>query len=140
MRAFAVSDITSPVDQVTTIPFLLECDVVEYYHSSTKVVQDDWFELMRVWGQGFVCISHEPVYLPRMLTLRESEFPLQADYVKEFRSCVIKWKVIPVPSGWVTWLTLDLLKGCRMTPSAGSTSLRSVRNCVLEDPSASIPW
>ena len=48
MRAFAPLDITSPLDQVTTIPFLLESDAVEYYHSFTKQVQDDWFELMRV--------------------------------------------------------------------------------------------
>ena len=93
MRAFALSDITSTVDQVTTIPFLLEGDVVEYYHSLTKVVQEDWFELMRVLGQRFDCISHEPVYLSRMLTLRESGFPRHADYVKEFRTCVIKSKV-----------------------------------------------
>ena len=42
MRAFALSDITAPVDQVTTIPFLLEGDAVEYYHSLTKVVQHEW--------------------------------------------------------------------------------------------------
>ena len=93
MRAFALSDITLPVDQVTTIPFLLEGDAVESYHSLTKVVQDDWFELMRVLGQRLDCISHEPVYLLRMLTLRESEFPRHADYVKEFRTCLIKSKV-----------------------------------------------
>ena len=93
MRAFALSDITSTVDQVTTIPFLLEGDAVEYYHSLTKVVQDDWFKLLRVFGQRFDCISHEPVYLSRMLTLKESEFPRHADYVKEFRTCVIKSKV-----------------------------------------------
>ena len=93
MRAFALSDITSTVDQVTTIPFLLEGDAVEYYHSLTKVVQDDSFELMRVLGQRFDCISHEPVYLSRVLTLKESEFPPHADYVKEFRNCAIKSKV-----------------------------------------------
>ena len=93
MRAFALSDITSPVDRVTTIPFLLKGDAVEYYHSLAKVVQDDWFELMRVLGQRFDCISHEPVYLWRVLTLRESEFPRHADYVKEFLTCVIKSKV-----------------------------------------------
>ena len=48
MRAFALSDITSSVDEVTTIPFLLEGDAVEYYHSLTKVVHCDWFEVMRV--------------------------------------------------------------------------------------------
>ena len=75
MRAFAFSDITSTVIQVTTIPFLLEGNAVEYYHSLTKVVQDDWFELMCLLGQRFDCMSHEPVYLWRMLTSKESEFP-----------------------------------------------------------------
>ena len=92
MRAFASSDITSTVDQVTTIPFLLEGDAVEFYHSLTKVVQDGWLKLMRVLGQRFNCISDEPVYLSRMLTLKEREFPGHADYVKEFRTCVIKSK------------------------------------------------
>ena len=94
MRAFALLDMTSTVDQVTTIPFLLGGDAVEYFHSLTKVVQDDWFELMReLMGQRFDCISHEPMYLSRMWTLKESEFPQHADHVKEFRTCVIKWKV-----------------------------------------------
>ena len=66
---------------------------MEYYHSLTKAVHDDWFELMRVLGQRFNCISHEPVYLSRMLTLKESEFCRHADYVKEFRTCTIKSKV-----------------------------------------------
>ena len=43
--------------------------------------------------QRFDCISHEAVYLSRMLTLRQSEFPRHADYVKEVRTCVIKSKV-----------------------------------------------
>ena len=43
--------------------------------------------------QHFDCISHEPVYLSRMLTLRESAFPRHADYAKDFRTCVIKVKV-----------------------------------------------
>ena len=90
MRAFALSDITSPVDQVTTIPSLLEGDALEYYHSCTKVVQDDLFGLMCVLRQRFDCISHEPVYLSRLLTLRKGEFPRHADYVKEFRTGVIK--------------------------------------------------
>ena len=59
MRAFALLDITSTVNQVNTIPFLPGGDAVEYYHSLTKVVQDDWFELMRVLGKCFDCISHE---------------------------------------------------------------------------------
>ena len=118
MRAFAPSDITSPVDQVTTIPFLLEGDAVEYYHSLPKVVQDDWFKLMRVLGQRFNCISDEPVYLSRMLTLRESEFPRHADYVKEFRTFVIKSKVNTsdlqmgylVNSRFVEWLSNDAVR------------------------------
>ena len=69
MRPFTRSDITSPLVQVTTIPFLLKGDAVEHYRSWTKRVQDDWFELMGVLGQRFDCISHEPVYLSRMLTL-----------------------------------------------------------------------
>ena len=93
LRAFTLSDITSPVDQAATMSFLLDGDAAEYYHSLTKVVQDDWFELMRVLGQRLDCISHEPVYLSRMLSLKESEFPRHADYVREFRTCVIKSKV-----------------------------------------------
>ena len=84
MQAFALSDIISPLDQVTTIPFILEGDAVEYCHILTKQVQDDSFQLMRVLGQRFDCTSNEPVYLARMLTLRESEFPRHVDYVKEF--------------------------------------------------------
>ena len=93
LRAFTLSDITSPVDQVTTISFLLDGDAAQYYHILTKAVQDDWFELTCVLGQPFDCISHEPVYLSRMLSLKESEFPRHADYVREFRTCVIKSKV-----------------------------------------------
>ena len=33
MRAFVLSDITSPLDHITTIPFLLEGNAVDYYHS-----------------------------------------------------------------------------------------------------------
>ena len=75
MRAFALSDITSPLDQATTIPFHLQGDAVKYYHSLTEQVQDDWLALMCVLGQRFDCISHEAVCLSTMLTLRESEFP-----------------------------------------------------------------
>ena len=69
MRAFALSDITSTVHQVTTILFLLEGDAVEYSHSLRNVVQDYWFELMHVLGQRFDCISHEPVYLSENVDL-----------------------------------------------------------------------
>ena len=93
LRAFTLLDITSPSDQVTTISFLLEGDAAEYYHSLTKAVQDDWFEIMCVLSQRFNCISNEPVYLSRMLSLKESEFSRHADYVREFRTCVIKSKV-----------------------------------------------
>ena len=50
-------------------------------------------EFPRVLGQRFDCISHEPVYLSRMWSLKESEFPRHADYVREFCTCVIKSKV-----------------------------------------------
>ena len=40
-----------------------------------KAVQDDSLGLMRVLGQRLDCIFHEPVYLSRMLSLKESEFP-----------------------------------------------------------------
>ena len=93
LRAFFLSDITSPVHQGTTISFLPEGDAAEYYHSLTKAVQDDWFKLMRVLGQRFDCLSHEPVYLSSMLSLKESKLPRHADYVREFRTCVIKSKV-----------------------------------------------
>ena len=93
LRAFVVSYINLPLDQVTDLPFLLEGDTIDYFHSLTIQVQDDWFEVMRVLGQRFDCVSHEPVYLSRMLTLRESEFPRHAYYVKEFRTCVMESKV-----------------------------------------------
>ena len=92
LRAFILSDITSPPDQVTTISFLLEGDAAEYYHILTKAVQDDWFQLMCVLGHHFDCMSHEPVYLSEILSLKESECPRHADYVREFRTCVIKSK------------------------------------------------
>ena len=93
LRAFTLSNITSPVDQVTTISFLLDGDAAEYYRRLTKAVQDDRIQLMRVLGERFDCTSHEPVYLSRMLSLKESEFPRHADYVREFCTCVIKSKV-----------------------------------------------
>ena len=49
--------------------------------------------LVCVRGQRFDCISREPVYLSRMLSLKESQFFRHADYVREFRTCVIKSKV-----------------------------------------------
>ena len=126
LRAFTLSDITSPVDQVTTISFLLDGDAAEYYHSLTKAVQDDWFELMRVLGQRFDCISHEPVHLSRMLSLKESEFPRHADYVREVRTCVIKSKVNTsdvqmgylVNSRFVEGLSNDVLEKSRTPPPA----------------------
>ena len=41
MRAFILSDIDPPLDQVTALPFLLEGDAKNYYHTWTKQVQDD---------------------------------------------------------------------------------------------------
>ena len=69
-------------------------------------------------GQRFDCISHEPVYLPTTLTLRESEFPQRADYGKEFPTCVIKSKVNTsdlqmgylVNSGFVEGLSNDAVR------------------------------
>ena len=75
LRAFTLSDITSPVEQVTSISFLLDGDAAEYYHSLTKAVQDDWFELMRVLGQRFDCISHAPVYLFEDVELERERVP-----------------------------------------------------------------
>ena len=84
MWAFVLSDINFPNDQVTALPFLLEGDAVNYYHSLTKQVQDGWFELLRVLGQYSDCISHEPVYLLQMLTSRENEFRRHGDCMREF--------------------------------------------------------
>ena len=46
----ALSHIHSPLDQVTALPFLLEGDTIDDYHSLMKRVQDDWFKLMRELG------------------------------------------------------------------------------------------
>ena len=102
--------------------------------------QDESFQFLRVLGQRFDCISHEPVYLSRMLTLRESEFPRHADYVRSFELASSSRRLIPVTSRLVTSSTLDLLKGCRMTLFVGSTSLKSVRTGVLGYHLASIRW
>ena len=84
MRGFVLSDINQPLDKFTTTPFLLEGNVIKYSHSLTKQVQDD---------QRFDCRAQVQLHLLRMWTLRECEFPQHAEYVKEFRTCVIKWKV-----------------------------------------------
>ena len=120
--------------------FLLDGDAAEYYHSLTKVVQDDCFELMRVLGQRFDCISHEPVYLSRMLSLKESEFPRHADYVREFRTCVIKSKVNTSELQMGFLVSSRFVEVCRMTLFVGSTSLKSVRDGVLIIHLDSIPW
>ena len=57
MRAFILSDIKSPLDQVTALPLLLETDSSNYYDRLMKQVQDDWFELMCVLGQQLDCTS-----------------------------------------------------------------------------------
>ena len=84
MRAFVSSDINSPNNHITALLFLHESEAIDYYHRLTSQVQDDWFGLMRVLGQRFHCISRQPVYLSRMLTLKESEFLGHADFVREF--------------------------------------------------------
>ena len=104
--------------------FLLDGDAAEYYHSLTKVVQDDWFELMRVLGQRFDCICHEPVYLSRMLSLKESEFPRHADYVREFRTCVIKSKVN------TSELQMGFLVSSRFVQGLSNDAVR--RQCIVE--------
>ena len=63
-----------PSNQVSALSFLLEGDAIDYYHSLTKKVQDDWYELMRALGHRFDCISQEPVLLSQMLTLKDTEF------------------------------------------------------------------
>ena len=93
MRAFLLSDFNSPNENVTALTILLEGDAIDYYHSLTKQVQDDWYKLMRVLGQRYDCVSHELEYLSRMLTLKENNVPGRANYVREFRTCVIKSKV-----------------------------------------------
>ena len=61
MRAFILSHVNSTLDQVSALRFFLKCDFIHNYHSFTKPVQDDWFKLMRVLGQRFNSVSHEPV-------------------------------------------------------------------------------
>ena len=81
MRAFFLSNINHSNDRVTALPFLLNGDTIDYYHYLTKYVPGDWDELMRVLKHRFHCIPHKPVYLSRMLTLKESGFPRHANYV-----------------------------------------------------------
>ena len=57
-----LSDITNPHEKVGVLPFFLESNAIDYYHSPTKSIQDDWDQLMKVLAQLFNCISHEPVY------------------------------------------------------------------------------
>ena len=84
MRAFVLSDMNPANYQVTVLPFLLEDDDIDYYHSLTKQVQANWYELMRVLGQHFDCISHKPGYLSPLLMLKEKEVPRHADYCKTY--------------------------------------------------------
>ena len=135
LRAFTLLDIISPVHQVTTISFLLEGDAAECYHSVTEAVQDDWFKLMRVLGQRFDCISHEPVYLSRMLSFLDMRTTSGSSEL-----ALSSRRLTPVTFRWVISSTLNWLKVCRMTLSVGSTSLRSVREGVLVDHLPSIPW
>ena len=82
--ALVLSDISSAFEKATAMPFMLQSDAVDYYHSLTSTVQSDWNELTKVLAQRFDSISIEPVYLSRMLTLKECDFPRHADYVREF--------------------------------------------------------
>ena len=93
---------------------------------------------MRVFGQRLDCMSHEPVYLSEMLTLRRSEFPRHADYVKEFGTCIIK-------SGVNTGdLEMGYLVKSRFVQGSSNDAVRRqyivevCSNCALVDQSASI--
>ena len=61
-ETFIVFDSDSLKNQITALPFLLEDDTINYYHTLTEQLQDDWYELMRVLGRRVNCISHEPLY------------------------------------------------------------------------------
>ena len=69
-------------------------------------------------GQRFASISHEPVYLLRMLTLKESEFPRHTDYVKDFHTCVIKSKVN------TSDLQMGYLVNCRFVEGLSNDAVR----------------
>ena len=61
------SDLNYPNGEDVALPFFLDGDAIDYYHCLTKNVQDHWDKLIRVLGQCFKCISHEPMHLSRML-------------------------------------------------------------------------
>ena len=88
-------------------------------------------------GQRFDSTFHEPVYLSRMLTLRESEFPRHADYVKEFRTCVIKSKVNTSDLQMGYLVNSSFVEGLSNDAVFYSTSLRFVHNRVQGDHLAS---
>ena len=88
-----LSDIAHLNEKATALPYPLECDATDYYHRLTRDVQEDGDQLMRVLAQCFNCISNELSYLSGMLMLKKSDFVRHADYVPEFRTCVIQSKV-----------------------------------------------
>ena len=75
-----------------------------------------------------------------MLSLKKSEFPRHADYVRESRTCVIKSKVNTSDLQMGYLATLDSLKVCPMMLFVDSTSLKSVRDGILVDHLGLIPW
>ena len=78
--------------------------------------------------QRLDCISHKLVYLSRMLTLRESEFRRLADYVKEFRTCVITSKVNSgdLPIGYL--VNSRFVEGLSNTRCVDITLLKFLKN------------
>ena len=77
-----LSEINYLNEQVIALPFLLDCYGIDYHHSFTKDAQDNWDEFIPDLPQHFHYISHEPVYLSRMLHLKESEFTRRAGRVR----------------------------------------------------------
>ena len=49
MRAFILSDINSPLDQVTALQFLVEGDAIDYYHRVTNQYQTTALNWCEYW-------------------------------------------------------------------------------------------
>ena len=76
------------------------------------------------------------MYLSGIVTLRESVFPQHADYVREFRTCVIKSKDNTSDFQMGYLVNSQFVEGLAKDAFADSTSSRSVQNGVLDDYSA----
>ena len=75
------------------MPFLLNGNAIDFYHSLTEPPPHDCIELNKVMSRCFDGVSSEPIYLSRALSLHESMFAKHTDYIQEFRTSVIKLKV-----------------------------------------------